>query len=838
MAHRARALLVAGLRPATELIGRLRYATKLVVIGLVLLIPLGVTVDAYVNVQRDQIDFSNRERDGLRYLTALAWLVGDVVQARHEEVTSPAVRPESDALDSSIAQVDLLDRSLDGSLRVHQDWLAARTLINTAQHLTDAPTSAKVSAYQDAADALLALILRLGDRSNLVLDPTLSSYYLARALQTWLPLLCDLSGRIADQIELASATPGRDEITTLLAVTNEIGIVVSTNNQLTYALRVIMDSFGNSRVPPDLAEQASQFGTLVAALVAHVSAATTRRSLAEFPLLAADAVRLAAPGFAAAIAAELDQLLATKIRQRSRSTLQITAWAALGTLLVMYLFGGFYLSVAGPIRSIVDTLQRVAQGDLRQRVTVSTRDELKYVATVLNQTIEKTEAATRRLARQATRDTLTTLPNRATVVDLLERAIALSSRTTRQMALIFIDLDRFKLINDSLGHEAGDEVLRTVADRLLKGTRTTDTVARLAGDEFIVVSEDLRYPDDAVRTAKRLLEAIGAPMVLTSVGRNQKITIGASVGIAFNTDGSSTPSHLLRNADVAMYQAKQRGRGRVEIFDDRLRANLEHQVRIQQDLRDAIDLGQLRVHYQPIVETTSGGLLGFEALVRWEHPTRGLLLPDEFIEIAEESGLIVPLGQLVLTEACQQAAQWRATQPGCADLHISVNVSAAQFNHASFVSTVSMILDNSGLDPDALWLEITETSVLADVTGAAEILDQLRTLGIHLALDDFGTGYSSLTYLRQLPVQVLKIDRSFVSGLGHSREDAAIVEMIINLADTLDLLVVAEGVETTTQLAELRRMGCQACQGYHFGRPTSADLVWTTQENAFLTAES
>jgi EAL domain-containing protein (putative c-di-GMP-specific phosphodiesterase class I) len=274
-----------------------------------------------------------------------------------------------------------------------------------------------------------------------------------------------------------------------------------------------------------------------------------------------------------------------------------------------------------------------------------------------------------------------------------------------------------------------------------------------------------------------------------------------------------------------MYQAKQRGRGRVEVFDDALRIAVERRLQTEDDLRHGIDRGEIRTYFQPIVDGTTATTLGFEALARWQHPTDGLLGPGDFIEVAEESGLIVPLGAEILTQACARAVRWREDRPGQAHLHVAVNVASAQLAHRSFVPTIEAVLAETGLDPDGLWLEITETTIMADTEAAAETLRAIRALGVHLAIDDFGTGYSSLTYLRRFPVETLKIDRSFVAGIGRDREDEAIVDMILSLARALDLRVVAEGVETIEQLEQLRQLGCGLMQGFYFGRPMPADQV-------------
>jgi diguanylate cyclase (GGDEF)-like protein len=394
------------------------------------------------------------------------------------------------------------------------------------------------------------------------------------------------------------------------------------------------------------------------------------------------------------------------------------------------------------------------------------------------------------------------------------------------MAVLFIDLDRFKPINDSLGHHIGDEVLTVIAGRLTTLLRGADTVARLAGDEFLVICEGFAAPEAAVEAAERLVTELSRP-IMTGTGTTvREVTVGASVGIAY-ADGSTdlTPEDLVRDADVAMYRAKQRGRGRVEVFDDALRIAVEQRLQIQENLRHAINDGQIRTFYQPIVDGVTAAVVGFEALARWQHPTRGLLGPDEFIEVAEETGLIVPLGAEILTQACAEAVRWQRDRPGQVALRVAVNVASAQLAHPLFLPTVSAALAESGLEPQSLSLEITETTLMTDTDAAAATLRAIRALGVHLALDDFGTGYSSLTYLRRFPVEALKIDRSFVAGIGRDREDEAIVAMVLHLAQALGLRVVAEGVETADQLDKLRRLGCPLMQGFYFGRPMPAEQV-------------
>ena len=415
---------------------------------------------------------------------------------------------------------------------------------------------------------------------------------------------------------------------------------------------------------------------------------------------------------------------------------------------------------------------------------------------------------------QATHDALTGLPNRTLVLDRLTHALARSRRQPQGLAVLFVDLDRFKVVNDSLGHSVGDEVLVQVAQRLQAAVRPADTVARLAGDEFVVICEDVVDERDVLRVAERVAQAVAAPIPL--YGRDTIIT--ASIGIALACE-ETRAEDLLRDADVAMYRAKERGRARLEVFDQAMRTRMLRRLEIEHALRRALQEDAFTLHYQPTVHLATGRPISVEALLRWEHPEWGLVMPGEFVPLAEETGLIMPLGKWVIEEACRQLASWRRMHSECADINVSVNLSARQFADPNLVDIVSSALKESGLAPSGLWLEITESVLMEEAQTTVETLRALRGLGVHLSIDDFGTGYSSLSYLKRFPVDVLKIDRSFVDGLGTDPEDEAIVTAVVRLAQALDLDVVAEGVETAGQLAELRRLGCTAVQGFYFGRP-------------------
>jgi len=419
-----------------------------------------------------------------------------------------------------------------------------------------------------------------------------------------------------------------------------------------------------------------------------------------------------------------------------------------------------------------------------------------------------------RLAHQAIHDPLTGLPNRLLFVDRLRRALAEDRQG--HTAVLFLDLDHFKVINDSLGHSAGDRLLVTIADRLRTAVRPNDTVARFGGDEFTVLCQSV--PDERVANeiADRIATAVSKPVHLSE----GEVFVTVSVGIALSGGEMETTETLLRNADAAMYGAKEHGRARVELYATGSRDHAVSYLRTGNELHRALERGELRVFYQPIMSLETTRISGFEALVRWEHPERGLVGPDQFIPLAEETGLVVPIGSWVLEQACRQAAAWHGSG---APVSISVNLSPRQLAEPTLRDDIAAVLDRTAIDPDRVWLEITESTLMRDAESAVSVLHALRALGVHLAVDDFGTGYSSMTYLKRFPVESLKVDRSFVDGLGREPEASAICTAVVSLAHALGMGAVAEGVETPQQLAALRTLGCEFAQGYLFGRPSPAE---------------
>jgi diguanylate cyclase (GGDEF)-like protein len=419
-------------------------------------------------------------------------------------------------------------------------------------------------------------------------------------------------------------------------------------------------------------------------------------------------------------------------------------------------------------------------------------------------------------------DALTNLPNRALLAEnlkfVMERA---RQHEDYQFAVLFLDLDRFKNVNDSLGHSIGDQLLIAMARRLESCTREVDMVARLGGDEFAILLDGIANGAEATNMARRIQEKLQSPFNLSG----HEVFTTTSVGIALSSTGYDHPETMLRDADTAMYRAKAQGKACYEVFDKGMHTHAVYVLQMENDLRRAIDREELRVYYQPIVSLDSGQLAGFEALIRWQHPARGFINPADFIPLAEDTGLIVPLGLWILRKACQQLSQWQWQSPGNRSLFMSVNLSGKQVAQPGLVNQISDILEETHVEARHLKLEITESAVMDNAEMAVQLLNRLKALGVQLSIDDFGTGYSSLGYLHRFPVNTLKIDRSFVGRIGEAAENIEIVRTIVSLADNMGMEVVAEGVETLSQLAQLRKLNCQYGQGYLFSRPVDADSV-------------
>jgi diguanylate cyclase (GGDEF)-like protein len=490
-------------------------------------------------------------------------------------------------------------------------------------------------------------------------------------------------------------------------------------------------------------------------------------------------------------------------------------WVGLAVLLVVSGLGlTLQRRIARPASRLRHAIE-AASTDHTVRAPVEGPAELAAVAEAFNATIAQRRALERELAHQALHDPLTSLPNRTLLADRLDQALARQARAGGTVVVAFMDLDRFKLINDSKGHPAGDALLVSLARRLESVLRAGDTVARFGGDEFVMVSEGDHTDDDVMSIAQRLAATLEDSFSVAG----EEIRVSGSVGLAVGHSGDSADD-LIRNADAAMYEAKKTQRGSWAVYREPLHAGVVTRLEIERDLRRALDEQEFLLHYQPKCSLATAEVVGVEALVRWAHPTKGLVNPAEFIPVCEETGLILPLGEWVLFEAGRQARRWR--ERNGLNMAVSVNLSARQLVRPDLVSRVAAMLESTGADPADLCLEITEGTLLVDLSSAVRHLSELRSLGVRISIDDFGTGYSSLAYLRTLPLDELKIDRSFVTPVADDPSAAAIVSSVVSLGHALGLLVVAEGVETAAQLTTLQDLGCDLAQGFYLARPAPA----------------
>ena len=468
-----------------------------------------------------------------------------------------------------------------------------------------------------------------------------------------------------------------------------------------------------------------------------------------------------------------------------------------------------------------EKLQR-AHDELEDRVRQRTARLAEANAQLEGEIAERRELE-KQLMHQAFHDPLTGLPNRTLFLDRLDLALERAGGRGGEVAVLFMDLDDFKVINDSLGHEVGDQVLLAVAERLDNAMLPEETVARFGGDEFTVLLEDVSSLADATRVAERIEEALRTPFVL----REREKFVTTSVGIAVGGQGEERPGDLLRNADLAMYQAKAKGRNRHAVFEPGMDERALQRLELESDLRRALERDEFKLHYQPKVSLDSGEIVAMEALIRWEHPERGLVYPAQFVPVAEEIDLIVPIGRWVLKEACRQARRWHKQLSVRPPLKMCVNLSAKQFRHHALVEEVEAALGETSLDPASLDLEITESVVMEDAPSTLAKLQELKGLGVNLAIDNFGTGYSSLSYLRRFPVDFLKVDRSITQGLGDDPKNEAILSAVVTLAHALDERVIAEGVETEEQLARVWEIGCDFAQGYYFAKSLNSEAAST-----------
>lgn len=494
---------------------------------------------------------------------------------------------------------------------------------------------------------------------------------------------------------------------------------------------------------------------------------------------------------------------------------------------------GLLPQIFGLIKETRLAYDRKVQVENANRALEEANSTLERLNSDLATEVKERERAEGMLKHQAFHDPLTGLPNRALFINRLDYALLRGQRHNECVAVLFLDLDNFKLVNDSMGHNTGDALLRTVSERLSECVRSSDTVARLGGDEFTVLLEAVVDVEEATIVARRIAAALQSPVVLDRASlssggdnREHQLYISASIGIVMQNETHKQAGDLLREADMAMYDAKSRGKSQFSVFTPTMALRVERHLELESDLRDALARGEFRLYYQPIINLPTGRIVGVEALLRWMHPTRGCIAPQEFIPVAEQSGLIVQIGEWVLHEACRQMLEWRNSEqgggPGEQELLISINLSPKQLANPKLLSQVVKVVHEYGITPGSLQLEITESAAMSNIEEAISTLKELRQIGVKVALDDFGKGYSALSYLKLLPVDSLKLDHDFVRGLNDNPEDNAIVEATVGMARALGLSVTAEGIETSEQLTILQNMGCRQGQGYYFAKPMPA----------------
>lgn len=473
-------------------------------------------------------------------------------------------------------------------------------------------------------------------------------------------------------------------------------------------------------------------------------------------------------------------------------------------------------------------LDVIVDGERRVYLIMAQKYRLGQSALFVGIDITDRKLAEEKLFRHAFYDRLTGLPNRSLLLERMERSLEYAKRHKQYLfAVLFLDFDGFKNVNDSLGHTNGDRLLSAMARRLEAATRTMDTVARLGGDEFVILLEDIEGLHGATHIAERIQRALAIPFTL----EGQEIFMSVSIGITLNTVPYEHTEELLRDADTAMYRAKLQGRNRYEVFDRHMHAAAMQRLQMESDLHKGLKQQDFLLHFQPIVDLETSRLTGFEALVRWQRPQRGFTAPGEFLSLAEETGLIVQIDRWVMREACRQLLEWRAKFPDYEDLTVAVNLSSRQFLRRDFLQFVKSILDETGIPPSYLKMEITESALMENIETVAGVLQELRDIGIRISIDDFGTGYSSLSYLHRLPLNTLKVDRSFVMDMDTKQENQEIVRAIVTLAHNLHMDVVAEGIETPEQLSQCRALACEFAQGHYFSKALNAEDATKLLEN-------
>ena len=822
----------------------LKVAQKLMLISIFFMMPDTFMLIMFITGINADIQFATLEQHGNEYQRPLEQLLDLIPQhrllmqrARHGETAAAAMLPEVERnIDRAFDDLTRVDGRIGEELQFTKEGLASRgrekSNVRDVRKAWNQARSLDGNASDAAHLRLIAdvrtMITHSGDMSNLILDPDLDSYYLMDVTLLALPQMQDRLAKVqsdgyailhhdvptgADQLTNASKLLTVDA--TLLREADLDRIISSTRT----ALNEDKNFYGISptfqaHVPPSLAE-CIDATTAFIDLTRKLAAGQAGNLTAAQYLASGERARAASFLFWRIADQEVDTLLQHRIDYHVHRKHLSLSIAAMAFMMAVTLVTFITRSISRPLMKQARELEEVNKSltaEITQRESVE--------AALRERTNE--------LLHLALHDKLTGLSNRAMFNDQLADAVDRAMQESEyQYAVLFLDFDRFKTVNDSLGHEAGDQLLQGIADRLnaaLPSATACGLVvdnalsARLGGDEFVVLVDGKFDSASVGAFAEHLLKTLGTPYQLTE----HTVHSTVSIGITTSELEYARAEDVLRDADTAMYYAKAAGKARFVFFDRPMHAAATRRLELENDLRTALEKGEFELHYQPIVSLSNGALRGFESLVRWNHPQRGLIPPSEFIPVCEETGMIIPLGRWIVQEACRQLQAWNVRFPQLPNLTMSVNLSGRQLNDPMLVRHIQKALDQTKISPMALTLEITESVVISDADGATRIFNQIRALGVQLFMDDFGSGYSSLNSLQQFPLDGLKIDRKFIQNATGYRGDAAVVNAVVNLASQLGLRMIAEGIETAEQMAMLRQMGCELAQGYYFSVPRNA----------------
>jgi diguanylate cyclase (GGDEF)-like protein len=805
------------LRPGMRLMRRLGVAGKFGLIAVLLLLPLCTSMTASFRDSTGQIAFADREREGLRYVKPLVRLMIELTQTRN---LAQHGQDGGDVWVGIVRELDEITAQHGDQLAVRGDWTRLRADVQAVY--VDPGTGQEVAERAELASRRVhQLIKKVADSSNLIIDPQLDSHYLVMILTDRLPRLM-LAAADAQDLRHQGAGASTEQADALA-----LGVTASdfadAARQLSLDLTTAMTATSWRGLRHQVGAEAWALST---AVTQYSSTLSGSRSGAT-TLSAADTATLSASSTALAgvLSGALDQLLVQR-HERLMADRTSPLWLTLAALgVVFYLLMALFRATTRDVRAVLEDISTVTNGALNQTSALSGSDEFSQMSRAVIYARDQLTGLMGTLKYQATHDELTALANRSLFTEKVEEALAAAGAGTGQpppgqVAVLLIDLDGFKDINDSFGHDLGDRLLRMVGARIHRSLPRRSVVARLGSDEFAVLIADQRNAGAPQQTVARLEETLAQPVDID--GRRMRVQAG--IGLALATPGAGTTAvELVRNADVALSYAKDLGKGRSTVFESSMHDHTRERTELSADLVQAIDRNELTLAYQPLVDLRAGTLYGVEALLRWDHPTRGSISPAVFVPLAEATGLITSIGRWALEQACTQAAQWQHDFPDGYPLVVEVNLATEQLADRDLVSDVLGVIQSTGVDATALVLEITESSLVRDIDTALSRLGQLSALGLKIALDDFGTGYSSLSYLRRLPATVLKIDKSFVRD--DTEEGRALLRSIVDLGTSQGMQIVAEGIETAEQAGHMRASGCHLGQGHLWAPALPAEAI-------------